>query len=313
MAASEVLQRRCVGCHVGWNSIPAYIVRRGVQPYPLGRRGRKPAGRWDAAAYDLRPVDHVSLGTGEPLALLHFQGGHARSWEPLFGALAARHEIWALAFPGFGSTPLLSEPPSMRALARAVAGFMAAQGHETFHVAGCSLGGGVALELARQGIARTATALSPAGFAEGADAAFLQASLASYPPSVRPLLGLAPRLAGSGAARRALVAQMATHGERWTADYLVALLRSVATAPGYEPTRRAALRERFRAGHQLTCPVTVAWAERDRLLLTARHAPRARRDLPQARHVLLPGCGHLPFFDDPGAVADAVLSTTARG
>jgi hypothetical protein len=40
-------------------------------------------------------------------------------------------------------------------------------------------------------------------------------------------------------------------------------------------------------------PVTIAWAEKDRLLLP-RQAERARRALPWARHVTLFGCGHVP-------------------
>jgi pimeloyl-ACP methyl ester carboxylesterase len=55
------------------------------------------------------------------------------------------------------------------------------------------------------------------------------------------------------------------------------------------------------------CPTTIAWAEHDRLLLTGRQAPRARRWLPEARHVTLHGCGHVPTWDDPEQVARAIL------
>ena len=54
------------------------------------------------------------------------------------------------------------------------------------------------------------------------------------------------------------------------------------------------------------CPTTIAWAERDRLLLAGRQAPRARRWLPEARHVTLRGCGHVPTWDDPEQVARAI-------
>jgi pimeloyl-ACP methyl ester carboxylesterase len=33
--------------------------------------------------------------------------------------------------------------------------------------------------------------------------------------------------------------------------------------------------------------------------------------LPWARHVALPGCGHLPFRDDPDAVAAVLLAGSA--
>ena len=51
----------------------------------------------------------------------------------------------------------------------------------------------------------------------------------------------------------------------------------------------------------------VAWGDRDFLLLS-RQAKRAQRVLPWARHVTLPGCGHVPFSDDPEAVAQTILA-----
>jgi pimeloyl-ACP methyl ester carboxylesterase len=56
------------------------------------------------------------------------------------------------------------------------------------------------------------------------------------------------------------------------------------------------------------CPTTIAWGERDRLLIYSRQAPRARRELPEARHVVLRGCGHVPMWDDPEQVAAALLA-----
>jgi pimeloyl-ACP methyl ester carboxylesterase len=248
---------------------------------------------------------------GEPLVLLHFQGGDTSAWDPVADRLEGGYEIWQLAFPGYGTSPLLDEPHTLQALARSVASFMADNGVHRFHVAGCSLGGGVALELGRLGAAESVCALSPASFQEGADAAYLQAALVAYPAVCRGLMPLAPALR-LARFRKAFVAQMAVHADRWPAEHLEKPVRSVATAPGFHHTRRDALTQRFRAGLEITCPVTVAWAEHDRLLLTARHRPRAMADLPQAEHLLLTGCGHLPFWDDPDQVAEVVIAATAR-
>ncbi|TXS51581.1 alpha/beta fold hydrolase, partial [Streptomyces sp. t39] len=53
-------------------------------------------------------------------------------------------------------------------------------------------------------------------------------------------------------------------------------------------------------------PVTIAWGERDRLLLR-RQGVRAKRTIPGARLVRLPGCGHVPMNDDPALVARVLL------
>jgi pimeloyl-ACP methyl ester carboxylesterase len=57
-------------------------------------------------------------------------------------------------------------------------------------------------------------------------------------------------------------------------------------------------------------PVTIGWGTRDRLLIP-RQAERARVMLPQARHVPLPGCGHIPMSDDPEGVAALLLAGSA--
>jgi pimeloyl-ACP methyl ester carboxylesterase len=58
-----------------------------------------------------------------------------------------------------------------------------------------------------------------------------------------------------------------------------------------------------------TVPVTVAWGDHDRLLSPVQ-AERARHALPEARHVSLTGCGHVPMSDDPDLVARVILETT---
>ena len=75
--------------------------------------------------------------------------------------------------------------------------------------------------------------------------------------------------------------------------------------------RRALAAHRIEAGLTFGCPVTIAWGSHDFLLLTRPQAARARERLPQARHVTLNGCGHIPTWDDPEQVARVILETTA--
>jgi pimeloyl-ACP methyl ester carboxylesterase len=64
-------------------------------------------------------------------------------------------------------------------------------------------------------------------------------------------------------------------------------------------------------GTPVDCPVTIAWGTHDRLMLP-RQADRARRMLPTATHVWLHGCGHVPTWDDPEAVAKLLLDASER-
>src|SRR5690606_41917091 len=80
--------------------------------------------------------------------------------------LAAARDVIAVDLPGFGRSPGLPDgvPYTAESLADAVESFCALLGIREPHVAGNSLGGYLALELASRGTVRTATALSPAGF-----------------------------------------------------------------------------------------------------------------------------------------------------
>jgi pimeloyl-ACP methyl ester carboxylesterase len=52
-------------------------------------------------------------------------------------------------------------------------------------------------------------------------------------------------------------------------------------------------------------PVTLVWAERDRVVPPA-DAGRARAALPHAGHIVMPGCGHLVHRDDQNGTAAVV-------
>jgi pimeloyl-ACP methyl ester carboxylesterase len=105
------------------------------------------------------------VGQGEPLVLLHGQGLSRHSWDPVLPQLAAARDVIAIDLPGHGESP--RQPRNMGSapagLAITVAELLDELSLAAVHLAGNSLGGWVALELARQGRAKTVTALAPAG------------------------------------------------------------------------------------------------------------------------------------------------------
>jgi pimeloyl-ACP methyl ester carboxylesterase len=92
------------------------------------------------------------------------------------------------------------------------------------------------------------------------------------------------------------------------AEEAVSVLNDAWAAPAFASALAAFRHYRFDSPEELRgVPVSVAWGVRDRLLLYGRQAPRARAMLPWARHLTL-GAGHVPFFDDPAAVAEVIRS-----
>lgn len=96
---------------------------------------------------DAVPVAWREIGAGSPLLLLHGLGMTRTGWDPVAMRLAGRHRCVAWDMPGYGASPPPAEPLSLRGAASAAAG-LAEQLGGPVHVAGISMGGMVALELA---------------------------------------------------------------------------------------------------------------------------------------------------------------------
>ena len=118
----------------------------------------------------------------------------------------------------------------------------------------------------------------------------------------------AAALTRTAGGRVALFSQVYGRPWRLSPAEAVATIDAFVDAPAFELTLEAFGPYRFGAGDELRgVPVTIAWGTRDALLIP-RQATRARRLLPWARHVALQGCGHVPFHDDPEAVAAVLLA-----
>jgi len=254
---------------------------------------------------------HSRSGSGAPLVLLHALGLSRGSWTPVVPALAEHFDVVAVDLPGFGESAPLPHEPTPRALAAAVAAFLDEHGLVLPHVAGNSLGGWVALELAALRPLASLTLLSPAGLWPGNTPLYCRASLRASRWLAVHAGGLLSRALDTRAGRLAVLGQ--THGRPTRMDpaHAKGTLRAMATGPGFDAAFATTLRRRYAAGGPWSAPVTVAFGDRDRLLLRRRW--RRLDELPPDRRVAhLPGCGHVPMADDPGAVTAVVLAGTGR-
>jgi pimeloyl-ACP methyl ester carboxylesterase len=247
-------------------------------------------------------------GAGEPLVLLHGIGHRWQAWQPVIDRLAAHHEVIAVDLPGFGGSPMpVGGAPTMPGTVASIAEFLGRLGIARPHLAGNSLGGAIALELAASGNAASATALSPAGFASAWETAWALGVLRTHRLGARVPDPVLRRAARSGRLRALGWGMIVGRPDLLEPERAQADARALRDGPGFVPVARAARGYRF--GGAPPVPVTVAWGTRDRILLP-RQATRARAALPGARHVALPGCGHVPMGDDPDLVARTILETT---
>ncbi|RHW23464.1 alpha/beta hydrolase [Nocardioides immobilis] len=255
-------------------------------------------------------------GSGDPIVLVHGIGSRWQCFEPILDRLAATHEVIAIDLPGFGASPLVDGvDPGPRGYATWLAGWLADNDIHRPHLVGSSMGGGVALELGRQGVASSVTAFSPVGFWARPGLRWTQGVVTGLRGAARaggPVLG---RLVDHPAGRAVLLSSMFGHPTQVSPDAARGDLAGLAGAPAF-----AAARKDFGSyflspdddpGALVDIAVTIAWGTRDVVLTHRSQSARAREVLQTARHVDLAGCGHLPFSDNPATCARLVLEDVA--
>ncbi len=227
--------------------------------------------------------------------------------------LVEHRDVIRLDFPGFGESPPLPDhlPYELDSLIAVLAEFFASLGLHRPHVAGNSMGGFVSLVLAQQGLARSATALAPAGLWTPRERRWALARVRAMHRTasrLNPLL--AARLAQTAAGRTLLTGIIVARPALLEPQVVLDDIRALVGAVAFVPTMAAGERIVF-AGDIPDVPVTVAWGTRDRILRRPR-AELVTRLIPQARLLSLPGCGHVPMSDDPALVAHVLLSGSRR-
>jgi pimeloyl-ACP methyl ester carboxylesterase len=258
-------------------------------------------------------------GSGEPLVLLHGFTGAWHHWRPVLGELAARYDTIAPTLAGHdGGPPFdVSGPLTFASSADHLERHLDELGVGSAHFVGNSLGGGLALEMAKRGRARTVVALAPAGgWSEGdGEARRLARFFAQQIRITRLSLRLLPTVMRRPTSRRLALRDAMRNGELVAPADAVALAMSSLRCPVASKAIEAARADRglsLRDLDRIDCPVLLASPEFDRILPAERHAPRLRREIPGVESRMLPGCGHVPMWDNTRLVVHTISEFVDR-
>lgn len=234
-----------------------------------------------------------------------------RVWELVLPALERSHEVLAPTLAGHAGGPPIEEGVHADVLADHAERAMDDAGFETAHLAGNSLGGFVALQLAARGRARSVTALAPAGGWALGDESYrdvlrLQAAMRVVARSSAPQ---ADAIVSTPEGRRRATELIAVNFEHIPPALLAHQLLGVAGCTAANGMIQHALAEGFELdAARIECPVRVVWGTADRLLPWPSAAARFREDwLPHADWVVLDGVGHAPQLDVPLEAAELIL------
>jgi pimeloyl-ACP methyl ester carboxylesterase len=250
-------------------------------------------------------IAYSRTGAGPPLILIHGLGGSRLIWEPVLDQLAAERDVIAVDLPGFGESAELPDgvAPSPANLAAAIAELCLELDLDRYHLVGNSLGGWVALELAKTPRAASVCAISPAGLWR---AALGPRRINSHAIAHR-LRSLFQLLLASRAVRARFLRTTVGHPELLSAAEGKALVRAWLDAPGYDAANAEMRAHVFERPEEVQVPATVAWGTLDRLVAP----PRRQRMPPQAVYLELAGVGHIPTWDDPDLIARLILDASS--
>jgi pimeloyl-ACP methyl ester carboxylesterase len=233
-------------------------------------------------------------------------------WRRVVPLLVSKHEIFVpTALGHHGGRSASVRPARIVHVVDDAERLLDELGLATAHLAGNSMGGWIALELARRGRARSVCAFSPAGCWQAprnTDRSFALRRTIRHTRRGRWLL---PLLAQSDRFRRWALRLNAVRGDRVTASEFVDLGRDVLGCTIAEDL--FSMEEALVPIEGAPCPITVAWAEMDRVFPVSEYSARAQVLVPEARFLVLEGVGHVPMLEAPELVANTVLETTGRG
>jgi pimeloyl-ACP methyl ester carboxylesterase len=253
-------------------------------------------------------------GDGEPLVLVHGLTATWRCWLPVLAELVPRFEVIAPTLHGHdggGALPARETPHSISQATDFLEQHLDELGVGRAHFAGNSLGGALALELARRGRALSVVGISPGGGLEPGDHASAEQIIKVFrrmQRTTRASLKVLPRVMARPALRRLALRDVMTRGHQVPAAEAVALAASSVRCDIIEDVY-AVLRNGDASLHgldEIDCPVLITWGDKDRILPLDRHAPRLRREIPGVEFRVHPGIGHTPMWDDPGLITRTI-------
>jgi pimeloyl-ACP methyl ester carboxylesterase len=258
-----------------------------------------------------RIVWHYSEdGCGRPLVLLHGIGMSQAAWTAVTPYLSSTRRVIAFDIAGFGLTPPLSTgiPPTISHLVDGLEESLRAIDIEgPVDMAGNSLGGTMALEAARRGLARSVVAISPPTLWRTHGAVHVKYVFRGLRFVARRFPDVMKAMVSRPVLRELALAVPISVGSRRmpTIDARRAV-DDLAASPGFEDTF-ANTRAPFPGG-DIAVPLTVVFGGRDWILTKGS---RCRDRLPvHTRWIEKAGWGHVPMWADPTGVSRLILDGT---
>ena len=235
-------------------------------------------------------------GAGRPLLYLHGAAG-VPPWSAFFEKLSAHYDVLMPEHPGFGTDANAASIRNVADMAMYYLDFLDGLQTGPVHLVGHSMGGWIAAELAVRNCSRLAslTLIDPAGVRiKGV-------------PMGDNFIWSAEETARNLFHDQSLAEKMIARAQTFSEEESDRALtnRFMAARLGWEPRWFGPSLERWL--HRISAPTLIVWGKDDKIMPCA-YAARWKERIPGASVEIVPDCGHLPFVEKAGPVADRVLA-----
>lgn len=256
------------------------------------------------------PLNIEKSGAGDPLVLIHGLGSASNAFKPIRPSLDKDFMVVTVDLPGHGKSPYqkgeLMDPES---LALKILEQLSIESIENFNLAGNSLGGWIAMEMAAIAPERVKSlvGIAPAGL-------WLNPYYARYPGTAlarilaKNTIKLAPMALHFETARRFGFADVSPRWREFSYELCLDSVIAMASAQGYYPAWDGMLLRRFDREISESIPVTIIFGDSDRTLPESSCQERSLAPR-HARWIIFPETGHAPMWDSPLDLIDEIKKT----
>lgn len=240
-------------------------------------------------------------GSGPPAVFVQGVGVHGSAWAPQINALAAHYECLSFDNRGLGGSQPLGERLTIEQMAQDTLALMDAQGWQSAHVVGHSMGGLIALQVALSARERVKCLSLLCSFPRGRDAVritpamirtWIRTGIGTRPQRRKALLDLVmPPSALAGSDQAALASELALLFGHDLADQPSISMKQILAMVRYDATPQL---------HKLSgLPTLVVNAEYDQIARCEVGRAMAAA-IPGARFVQIPDASHAAAIQHAG-------------
>ena len=232
------------------------------------------------------------------ILLLHGVGANSMHWRFQLAGLSDAFRVVAWNAPGYIlSDAFKTESPTCQDYADAIVDFLAAVKLDRVNIVGNSFGSRVAQCFAIHypgrviRLAMTGTGIGPKGMSEEDKVKIIAGREASIAKGGMTYAARVPALLGKGAAEQTRILVRETLRATNPRGYMHGV--KLGLVDGYDPQTVAA---------KITAPVLMISGNEDRVNPMDRNAAILAKAMPQAKHEIMDGVGHLPEVEAPEKV-----------